>query len=147
MLDLTAVFSVEEEGCVLRVDSSDLQLIKAEDFFLLRGKLSIELDTVCDRCADDITIVAADNFSVCVKPGSPFGNSLEHELTDEDGEFYFTDPEFIDLHDILRQEAYYILPTRRVCSKCGDFVETGDVDINKKNFIGAFDALLRLKDK
>jgi uncharacterized metal-binding protein YceD (DUF177 family) len=53
----------------------------------------------------------------------------EYEMTDDDGDVYVTSPEFIDLDDILRQEAILQLPLKRLCGqdcKCpeGDNDET-----------------------
>ncbi|MDR2104952.1 MAG: DUF177 domain-containing protein [Deferribacteraceae bacterium] len=93
--------------------------------FSLTGELTFEYSGVCDRCAAQTIITGSGNIQLYALPQrepAPVG-SAPYQLSDEEADTYITMPDYIDLHDILRQEAYLMLPAKIVCENCEDFVD------------------------
>ncbi len=126
-LDVSRAFSFEEDGELIQIESFAGVLFKIDGMYFLRGEMKFELHCSCDRCAEPAVIRLKHSVEVGVEPGgkSAAGAEPEYEMTDDDGDIYTTDPEYIDLDEILRQEAILQLPAKRLCrSDCkGENIE------------------------
>lgn len=118
-LPITTSFTFEDDDEKIDIKNFSGELVKAEGFYLLHGTISFSLQTICDRCAGSAVINGDGVVSVCIQPeGTAEGaNAPEYEMQDADGDIYMTDPEYVDLHEILRQEAILMLPAKRLCSE------------------------------
>ncbi|MDR2883522.1 MAG: DUF177 domain-containing protein [Deferribacteraceae bacterium] len=145
--DVTPVdtaFSFEDGGETVDVKGFNGDLMKAgEDSYYLRGDISVTLHCKCDRCMKPTDIDLQQKIEVSVQPeidSSDFAD--EYEMTDDDGEIYLTDPEFIDLDDILRQEVILQLPLKRLCSNdCAGVEHKEEKETPTRSPLAALEAL------
>jgi uncharacterized metal-binding protein YceD (DUF177 family) len=136
IISLETSFSFADNDETIDVKAFQGELIKisdgtAENFYFLRGNMSVALTCPCDRCGGDM--VANIEIPVAVNvigggelPTPPTDN--EYEMTDEDGDIYTTPLEFIDLDDILRQEVLLQMPLKRICKQECETIESNETD-------------------
>ena len=132
-LDLSASFAFKEGDGQVIVNNFTGTLFKGDKIYFLRGNMGFELHCACDRCAEQALIKLVHDVEVGIEPAcKQAAYDTEYEITDEDGDIYVTAPDFIDLHDILRQEAILQLPLKRLCSDdCKDgVIESYSVEPN-----------------
>jgi uncharacterized protein len=76
----------------------------------------------------DTSMSIQQSVAVNIEPATTdvAADNDEYEMTDDDGDVYITALEFIDLNDILRQEAILQLPLKRLCSENCKGIDTTD---------------------
>ena len=119
-IDVSTAFSFEEDGELINIENFTGALFKTDGIYFLRGKMTFELHCACDRCTEPAVIKLKHDIEVGIETaGESAVADTEYEMTDDDGDIYTAGPEYIDLDDILRQEAILQLPVKRLCSgKC-----------------------------
>jgi uncharacterized metal-binding protein YceD (DUF177 family) len=83
--------------------------------FYLQGAAEVEHSTVCDRCGEPALMKLNVEISVNIERGEPAAIEAEFEMADEDGDAFYSEPDSLDLHELLRQEILLQLPTKRIC--------------------------------
>jgi uncharacterized protein len=140
---LETSFSFTDEGESVDVTDFSGELMKAgEDEYYLRGELNAVLHCPCDRCMQPIDVALQQEVSVSIAPekeASVLGD--EYEMTDDDGDIYLTNPEFIDIDDILRQEVFLQLPLKRLCKESCEGLEHKEEEVEVKSPLAALAAL------
>lgn len=117
IIPVNTEFSVEEDGERISVKHFQGELIKADDVYVLNGAMDAELHCFCDSCGGAAVVSEHVKVLVTVNPGDKPLAGAEHEISDEEGDEYYTGSEYMDLDDILRQEAMLAFPSKRLCGK------------------------------
>lgn len=84
--------------------------------YILEGDLNITITEKCDRCLKVFDESFSEKVTVEIVRTKPAEESEEQELEDEDMGYYYIKEDFIDLHEILYQEALLVRPLKRICS-------------------------------
>ena len=142
ILPLETDFTVEEDEDKISLSFKG-ELIVGTGTYALRGSLDVLLVCPCDRCGEEARIVSSQDIIVGVLPQKNHENAVEYEMTDAEGEEYNTNPEYMDLHDILRQEALLLLPVKRLCQRACT-IETYE-DADETTGLAALKKLLKEK--
>jgi uncharacterized protein len=123
--DITTAFSFEENGELINIKNFTGALFKTDKIYFLQGEMEFELNCACDRCAEPAVINVKHTFEVGIEPEADVKlTGAEYEMTDGDGDIYTTPPDYIDLSEILRQEAVLQLPLKRLCRQDCEGEET-----------------------
>jgi uncharacterized protein len=142
-LPLESSFTFEEDGDNISA-AFEGELIRVSDGYLLRGGVDFTLNCVCDRCGGEAHIDMSDELMLSIRPAISAAAGEEYEMTDEDGEEYVTDPEFLDLDDVLRQEILLQLPVKKLCSEACNVDEyMPDEDTEAESGLSALKKLLK----
>ena len=117
-LEIETALTFNEGNERIMINNFTGALCKGGKLYFLRGEMEVELHCVCDRCAEPAVIKLNQTVEVGVEPAcKAVTHNAEYEITDEDGDIYTTAPDYMDLDDILRQEALLQLPLKRLCNK------------------------------
>ena len=99
--------------------------------FLLDGEISVNITDSCDRCLTVFTESFSSKVRVEILKESKSSEEAEVELTDEDMGLYVVHEDFIDLENIMTQEAVLLRPYKRVCrDDCKGLCPGCGVDLN-----------------
>ncbi|MDR2401276.1 MAG: hypothetical protein LBD73_06465 [Deferribacteraceae bacterium] len=100
-------------------------------YYTLSGEAVFEYSGICDRCTGETVVSVGGNIQIYLTPEAADGgadSSSLYELSDEECDYYITHPDYMDLHNILRQETYLMLPGKITCDNCEEFVDIVEYD-------------------
>ena len=144
-LHLSTSFEFTDSEDAIVVKDFEGELFKTGKGYYLKGHLTGEFRTVCDRCAEPALMNLDMDISVNIEPASAEGAEAEYEMQDEDGEVFRSEPDSLDLHELLRQEVILQLPVKRLCSEdCKGLTEFADSEDDTAPLKG-LEALKNLK--
>lgn len=88
------------------------------DNYILSGDLSATISEKCDRCIEVFDEKVSSSIVIEISQIQEAENSeSEKELTEDDMGLYFVDKDYIDIDEIIVQEAVLLRPIKRLCSE------------------------------
>ena len=105
---------VEQAG-PLRVEGLAELLPNTEGEVRIRGKLSVQMKAVCDRCLGDAILPLETDLDLFYRPMSYIARDEEIEIDEGEAEIGFYEGEGMELEDVLREQILLLLPMQRVC--------------------------------
>jgi uncharacterized protein len=81
------------------------------------GKVTVDLETECDRCLGRAAFHIDTPFDLFYKPSDAIGEEEEIAIDEGEAEIGFYDLPGLELEDILREQVLFQLPMQRVCSE------------------------------
>jgi DUF177 domain-containing protein len=92
------------------------------------GDLSVQIENVCDRCAEPATCLIANHFDLIYMPAKEANASTEDEIDQGAIEVGYYDGNGLELNDVLREVVLLALPMqllcredcKGVCPSCGE---------------------------
>jgi uncharacterized protein len=82
----------------------------------VRGRVSADLETECDRCLGRAEFHIDTPFDLFYKPSDSLAGEEEIAIDEGEAEIGFYDLPGLELEDILREQVLLQLPMQRVCS-------------------------------
>jgi len=103
--------------------------------FILTGNLNITIEDSCDRCLKKFKEDVDEKILIeIVKESSAEAEAEEIELKDEDMGLYFVSEEYIDMEEIISQEAVLLRPVKRLCDQeCKGLCPICGTNLNQKS--------------
>jgi uncharacterized protein len=101
----------------------------------VRGDLNVGVLLACDRCLADYSFPAQSTFHYILDRESEENSHLkELECTRDHLDIIQVDDPVVDIPDLLRQQLYFVLPEKKICSaqckglcmQCGINRNTGE---------------------
>jgi uncharacterized protein len=102
----------------------------------IRGKLSVRVDTGCDRCLENATVAIDNAFDLVYLPATEAQAGGEDEVAEAALEVGFYEGEGIELNDVFREVVLLALPMqvfchdacKGICPVCGQNRNSKDCD-------------------
>ncbi len=91
------------------------ELLKSVDEIRVRGRLTVEVESACERCLDQAVFPIATEFDLFYRPSEESETQGEVVLKEGEIEIAFYDGDGLDLKDILREQVLLALPMQRLC--------------------------------
>ncbi|MDR2870344.1 MAG: DUF177 domain-containing protein [Deferribacteraceae bacterium] len=134
---------IQFEGNLLKVDNAG---------FYLQGVADVIYNTICDRCGGTAVLKLRADISINIERGLPITKPVgfaadEHEMSDEDGDSFYSEPDSLDLEELLRQEVILQVPAKRICKEDCQGLEYKDSPEAEITPINSLAALKALKEK
>lgn len=109
--------SFETSESFFNINSFKGTIYAVNENFILTGNLNITIKDSCDRCLKEFNEDIEEKILIeIVKESSADTEAEEIELKDEDMGLYFVREEYIDMEEIISQEAVLLRPVKRLCS-------------------------------
>ncbi|HLJ50639.1 MAG TPA: DUF177 domain-containing protein [Bryobacteraceae bacterium] len=84
----------------------------------VRGKLSVKIESDCDRCLEKAVFPIDSNFDLFYRPAAPAGHPAEEvEIDEGETEIAFYEGSGLLLNDILREYILLSIPMQRICAE------------------------------
>jgi len=106
-----------EQSSPLRASGVAELLPDSEDELRIRGKYSVELTALCDRCLGRARFPLEAEFDLYYRPVSRIAREEEVEIDEDEAEIGFYEGSGLELGDVLREQVLLALPMQRVCSE------------------------------
>jgi uncharacterized protein len=98
----------------------------------IRGRLTAEVEAVCDRCLNSFTLTLAVPLDVFYAPIERLKPEEEVELSGPDLTLGFYRDEMIDVDALVREQIRLALPFRMLCREdCRGLCQTCGADLNR----------------
>jgi uncharacterized protein len=81
----------------------------------VRGRLSVSIETECDRCLEPVSFPVESDFDLFYEPMSVLKAANEVEINPGESEIGFYEGEGLELEEILRERILLALPMQKVC--------------------------------
>lgn len=81
------------------------------------GDLSVQMESVCDRCAEPATSSITNHFDLIYMPSKEANASAEDEIDEAAIEVGYYDGNGLELNDVLREVVLLALPMQLVCNE------------------------------
>lgn len=128
----------------------DLSLTKLEPEFYLKGKLALQADRTCDRCAERFPARLEHAFELALTHSSRHA-AVKDEIGD--AETVVFEGSEIDLAPLLKEQMLLALPYRSlcrpdckgICQKCGKNLNQGTCGCAQEKRTSPFSVLKELK--
>lgn len=91
------------------------ELLKSVDEIRVRGKLTVELESACERCLETAVFPIATEFDLFYRPSEESETHGELALKEGEIEIAFYDGDGLELEEILREQVLLALPMQRLC--------------------------------
>jgi len=82
----------------------------------IKGRLSVELESDCDRCLGGARFPIDSDFDLFYRPSTTLTSVEEAAIDEGEAEMGFYEGMGIELEDVLREQILLLLPMQRVCS-------------------------------
>ncbi|GAB7141325.1 hypothetical protein RsTz2092_12980 [Deferribacterales bacterium RsTz2092] len=120
-LDVSVALAFDDELGRVEITRFDGQFMKIDDDgengYYLTGEMECRLDTLCDRCGEPAKVLFNVSVNMPIEPsGMPVGGS-DSEVSDSEGDIFYSGAESLDIDELLRQEVLLNLPVKRLCSE------------------------------
>lgn len=117
-LEINFSDNFETNESLFNINSFKGTIYPVNENFILTGNLNITIKDICDRCLKDFKENIEEKILIeIVKENTTDTEAEEIELKDEDMGLYFVNEEFIDMEEIISQEAVLLRPIKRLCSQ------------------------------
>jgi uncharacterized protein len=83
----------------------------------IKGKYSVNMGAVCDRCLAAAHFPIDADFDLFYRPMSFIARDEEVEIDEGEAELGFYEKDGIELEDVLREQVMLALPMQRICSE------------------------------
>jgi uncharacterized protein len=84
----------------------------------VKGKLTAQLEAVCDRCLEPVALPVEREFDLFYLPEESYSEAKgETELLERDLDFSFYQDERIDIDELVLEQLELSLPTRILCQE------------------------------
>lgn len=122
----------------------------------LRGRISAEVEVLCDRCLAAVRLPLEVEFDAAFIPREAEAGKTENvELLSEDLGLAAYEGDAVDLDELAREQLLLALPSRRLCReeckglcpKCGTDLNAGRCSCEQSEFDPRWSALADWKDK
>lgn len=91
------------------------ELRQALEEIRIKGRLSVDLEMVCDRCLVTYPWPIAEEFDLLYAPEGAEALPPEAGLNAEEAELAFYKGAGLELEDVLREQVLLAVPVKRVC--------------------------------
>jgi len=91
------------------------ELLKSVDEIRVRGRLTVELGSACERCLDAAVFPIATEFDLFYRPAEESETQGELALKEGEIEIAFYRGDGLELEEILREQVLLALPMQRLC--------------------------------
>jgi len=91
-------------------------LANTEGEVRIKGHLSVQLETECDRCLARAQLPLDAGFDLFYRPSASFSAEEEFAIDVGEAEMGFYEGVGIELEDVLREQILLMLPMQRTCS-------------------------------
>lgn len=81
----------------------------------IRGRLSVRMETECDRCLEAASFPVELDFDLFYEPVAPKPRAEEVEIDAGEVDVAFYKGEGLELEEVLREQILLALPMRRIC--------------------------------
>ena len=105
---------VEQAG-PLTIDGVAELLANSDGEVRIRGKLSVVMKSVCDRCLGDALYPLNADLDLFYRPDSYIARDEEIKIDEGEAEIGFYQGEGMELEDILREQVLLLLPMQKIC--------------------------------
>ena len=106
-----------EQGSVLRAAGTAEVLAHTGGEVRVRGRISVEMTAVCDRCLGRARFPLSQDFDLFYRPMATIAYEAEEVIDEGESEIGFYEGGGMELEDILREQILLALPMQRVCSE------------------------------
>lgn len=106
-----------EQQTALHAEGSAELLPHTEGEVRIKGKYSVQMGAVCDRCLGAARFPIETTFDLFYRPMSFIARDEEVEIDEGEAELGFYEGGGIELEDILREQVLLALPMQRVCDE------------------------------
>lgn len=97
------------------------------------GDLSVQIESVCDRCAEPAASSLENHFDLIYMPSADVQAGGEDEIDEAGVEVGYYDGNGLELNDVLREVVLLALPMRLVCSDdCKGICPTCGQNLNQQ---------------
>jgi len=110
-------FDFEIEDVVFSIKDFDGKLYPIKKGYILDGDIKLVISDKCDRCLKTFDEAFNEHITVEIVREITTDEDEEKELEDDDMGFYHVKEDFINIHEILFQEAVLIRPMKRLCNE------------------------------
>lgn len=117
-LEINFSDNFETSESLFNIKSFKGTIYAVNENYILTGNLNIAIKDSCDRCLKDFTEDVEEKILIeIVKENNSDTEAEEIELKDEDMGLYFVNEEYIDMEEIISQEAVLLRPIKRLCDQ------------------------------
>lgn len=106
-----------EQETPLRASGSAELLPHTDGEVRIKGKYTVEMSAVCDRCLGAARFPIDAAFDLFYRPMAYIARDEEVEIDEGEAELGFYEKGGIELEDVLREQVLLALPMQRVCSE------------------------------
>jgi uncharacterized protein len=99
----------------LQVEGVAELLANSEGEVRIRGKLSVEMKSDCDRCLGEALYPLNADLDLFYRPMSYIARDEEIKIDEGEAEIGFYAGEGMELEDILREQVLLLLPMQKIC--------------------------------
>jgi len=100
----------------LRAEGAAELLANTEGEVRVRGRLSVAMESECDRCLSQARFPIDSGFDLFYRPSATLASEEEAAIDEGEAEMGFYEGAGIELEDILREQILLLLPMQRVCT-------------------------------
>ena len=105
---------VEQAG-PLRAEGVAELLANTDGEVRIRGKLSVRMKAICDRCLGEAVIPLETELDLFYQPMSLIARDEEIEIDEGEAEIGFYEGQGMELEDLLKEQILLLLPMQKVC--------------------------------
>jgi uncharacterized protein len=105
-----------EQGSALGAAGSAELLAHTGGEVRVRGRITVEMTAVCDRCLGQARFPLNQDFDLVYRPMAVIAREAEEAIDEGESEIGFYENGGMELEDILREQILLALPMQRVCS-------------------------------
>jgi len=133
-LEINFSDNFEMDESLFSINSFKGTIYAVNENFILTGNLNITIKDSCDRCLKEFTENIEEKILIeIVKENNSDTETEETELKDEDMGLYFVSEEYIDIEEIISQEAVLFRPIKRICNQdCRGLCPICGINLNKE---------------
>ncbi len=129
--EFTAQELVEESAVFLEAVHADLEVKKAGEDVLIKGRITSRVSFVCSRCLAPFEFPIDSCFDLVFFPQEM--DEIKDQLEDEDLDMLFYSGGHIDVNEVVREQLNLTFPLKPICSErcqgicpvCGKVVRRG----------------------
>lgn len=133
-LEINFSDNFETDESLFSINSFKGTIYPVNENFILTGNLNITIKDSCDRCLLDFKEDIEEKILIeIVKENIKNTEAEEIELKDEDMGLYFVSEEYIDIEEIISQEAVLLRPIKRLCNQdCKGLCPICGINLNQE---------------
>lgn len=105
------------QSSVLHAEGTAHLLNRSLGEIRVNGDLRVEMEGICDRCAEAATYSVENRFDLIYVPSKEAASAGEEEIDQAGIEVGYYDGNGLELNDVLREVVVLALPMRVVCSE------------------------------
>ncbi len=106
-----------KQSSVLHAEGSAQLLNESLGEIRIIGDLRVQIESVCDRCAEPVTSSIENHFDLIYMPAKEANASGEDEIDEAVAEVGYYDGNGLELNDVLREVVLLALPMQLVCDE------------------------------